>query len=855
MPAARPPSPGASAAGRASSGMDEQQASFGERLRQFRVRAGLSQAALAERANLSPAAVMTLERGVRSLPYRRTVEALAEALGLAPADRAALAAAAQHARRLRPTPASRPAQPVEQAPPLPVWLTSFVGREGEIASIRTRLDPTQVSRSRLLTLTGPGGVGKTRLALAAAAQLGPDYGDGVVFVDLAPLRDHRLVPATIARVLGVRESGGRSAHDLLLEHLRERQLLLVLDNFEHLLQAAPLLPELLQQCPRLALLVTSRAALRLGPEQRCPVAPLATPREHLDDEIGASPAVQLFVARARVVAADFGLDPHNAEAIAAICRRLDGLPLAIELAAARVGLLRPDTLLRRLEHRLPLLTAGAPDLPERQQTLRATLAWSHDLLDPAAQVLFRRLAVFAGGGTLEAAEAICADARLPADATLEALQTLVDSSLVQRAQAGRGGDARLQLLETVREYAEERLIDSGEAALIRARHRDWYLAWAERADPELTGPDEATWYARLAEELDNLRAARAWSRADPNGAAAELRLAAALGRYWYVRAPGPEARQWLSDALTRDPGGPTAARCVALVWSGQLEHTHGQAERGEARLREAVAVARQQADPRVLTLALRHRALYALDLARAAQWLEEAAAVARAADDQRELALALAFWGIVPQLAGDLPAAERLFGEALAAARRAGDASAIANVLILGALTLARGEPATAAGLLTEAAELSEAIDYRLHLEKANRQLAQLALQTGELATAARRIRASLETVRGSGRVADGLWPLRVAAGLVAALGQPARAVELFAAEAAARGSIAGAATLLTRWAAPSNDEDQSALCAALGEATFAAAWAAGRALSLDEAIARALAVVGSGLPQAEEGP
>ena len=364
-----------------------------------------------------------------------------------------------------------------------------------------------------------------------------------MFVDLAPLRDARLVPAAIARAVGVRESAGRSAGEVLLDALRERRLLLVLDNLEHLLPAAALLAELLGACPAVALLVTSRAALRLSAEQRFPVAPLATPAEDEPSPaaIAAAPAARLFVERARSVVPEFRLEPEGAAMVGAICRRLDGMPLAIELAAARAALLGPAVLLRRLEHRLSLLTGGPADLPERQQTLRATLAWSHDLLEPAAQVLFRRLAVFAGGWMLEAAEAVCADARVPTDEVLGQLQVLADSSLIQVHRPGEAaGESRFVLLETVREYALEQLEAAGEGDELRARHAAYLLALGEQAERHVASAEQAVWQDRLSGELDNLRAALAW-------AGSSGRKSSGCGWPWRSRASGPlatDARHW-----------------------------------------------------------------------------------------------------------------------------------------------------------------------------------------------------------------------------------------------------------------------------------------------------------------------
>ncbi|MBV9324552.1 MAG: XRE family transcriptional regulator [Chloroflexi bacterium] len=822
-------------------------APFGAELRRLRLRAGLTQERLAERAGVSVATISALEEGLRRRPYPNTLRVLAEALELSQDQRAAfietVAAPRPPAARATARPASEAAWSVST---LPVGPTTLIGRDAEVASAAALLAPPAPA-TRLLNMTGPGGVGKTRLAVAVAARLSDAYADGVAFVDLAPIRDHRLVPDTVARALGLGLGGGRGAWELVLTHLESRQLLLVLDNFEQLTASAPLLPELLANCPLVAVVVTSRTALRLLSEHRFPVAPLPTPPRgpnHTFESAAASPAVRLFVERAQAVVPEFTLDTGNVDAVAGVCRQIDGIPLALELAAARVQLVRPEALLRRLERRLPVLTGGMRDQPERQRTLRDTLAWSHDLLGPAEQTLFRRLAVFVGGGPIEAVEAVCVDDGLPAEDVLEVLQTLLESSLIQvQGEQSAHARPRVAMLETVREFAEQQLVASGEADLVRRRHSDWYVDMAEAAMRELTGPGQVEGFRLLTEELDNLRAVRAWSHQAPDGATLELRLAAALGRYLNTCAPGPEARAWFSDALARDTGSVSTERAVLLNWSGQVEFLHGQPATGEARLREAVAVARQQSDQHVLTLALRHLALYASDLPLAREALEEAAALARAAGDWRELALALAFLGIVPERSGDLATAEQLYTEALSFARQAGDVSSEANVLLrLGGLRLARAERASAAALLNEAEALSEAIDYRMHMEKAHRQLAQLALGEGDQEAAVRHTCVSLEMVRDSGRQADALWPLRVAARVVASLGAPASATQLLAAEAASRAEHVGRSlTLWTLSAVPGADEDPSALRAALGEHAFTAAWEAGARLTLEDAIALAL--------------
>ncbi|MBA2450883.1 MAG: adenylate/guanylate cyclase domain-containing protein, partial [Chloroflexi bacterium] len=567
---------------------------------------------------------------------------------------------------------------------LPIQATPFVGREHEVAAVREQLLCPEV---RVLTLTGPGGTGKTRLSLQVAAELVDDFEDGVFFVPLAPTSDPTLVAATIAQALGLQEAEGRPLLDILKDYLRDKHPLLVLDNFEQVLEAASLVTDLLQAAPGLKVLVTSRAVLRLYGGHDFPVPPLALPdREHLPplDRMTQYEAVRLFVERARAVRPDFAVTNENAPAVAEICHRLDGLPLAIELAAARIRLLPPEAMLARMERRLPLLTGGARDRPARQQTLRGAIAWGYDLLDEDEQTLFRRLSVFAGGFTLEAAEAVCdgdgsqRGERSVDDAPhaplssllspLDLIASLVDKSLV-RQQELEGGEPRFSMLGTIREFALERLEESGEVAAMRDRHAQHYLELAGEAKVKIRGPAQASWLRRLGEEHDNLQAALSRFR-DRGEAEATQRMAGDLWWYWYLRSLFSEGRSRLEEALAMgDPAGRTSARAWATFSLGALAHLQSDFGTAGARIEESREMFDELGERVGLAFSLIFRGQVAYsqaDPVGARSLYEAGLATAREAGDPWPRGLALFFLANAAFGAGDLVQARVRAEESLA---------------------------------------------------------------------------------------------------------------------------------------------------------------------------------------------
>ncbi|TMC92078.1 MAG: LuxR family transcriptional regulator [Chloroflexi bacterium] len=742
---------------------------------------------------------------------------------------------------------------------LPAPLTPLVGREQEIAAVCALLWRPEV---RLVTLTGTGGVGKTRLALGVAAAVNADFADGICLVALAPLIDPGLVLSTIAQALGVQEQGSRPLLEGLQDHLREKQLLLLLDNFEQVVSAAPVVAELLVAAPRLRVLVTSRTSLHLSGEHEFVVPPLALPDlRNLPppDRLLQYGAIRLFVARAQAAHSAFVMTGENATAIAAICQQVDGLPLAIELAAGRSKLFAPQALLSRLRNRLTLLVGGAQDLPLRQQTLRGTIAWSYDLLGQDEKALFRRLAVFVGGCTIEAAEAVCtAQGDLLID-VLEAVAALVDKSLL-RQETQADGQPRLLMLETIREYALERLAASGEAEAVRRQHAIFFLRFSEEAEPKIRGAEHFLWRTRLEVEHDNLRAALRWTL-ESQEAEMGMRLAFSLVAFWRASNQDREGRNWCEQVLAQ-PGtsARTAARAMALLAAGAMTMFQGDLPQAQLLLEESIAIGREvgRAAKRTLALALALLAYGALlqgNLGAARELAEEGVRLFREVGEAWGTALALNHLGRATLELGD-PVAARPLLEESAALFRAGNMQRLAMPLnTLGRVALRQGDDTGARAYCEEALAVARATGDELFIAEALAQLGTAALHVGDSGQATALYQQSLTLIWTRGYrecIAEDLAGLAATASL---LGQPERAARLFGAVEALR-EVSG----IRLSPLPRADYDRAVegIRAHLDEATFAQAWEKGRAMPLEQAIAEALATpdeppTGTKFPQVNE--
>jgi predicted ATPase/class 3 adenylate cyclase len=785
--------------------------------------------------------------------------------------------------------------------------TPLIGREREIATARATLglSPSRDGQSgedqqtaRLLTLTGPGGAGKTRLSLHLAAELGAEFTDGAAFVPLADVTNPVLVPAAIASALDLGDTSGEPPRELVFAYLRDRHLLLVLDNFEQVMSAVPLVADLLSHCPRLRVLATSRERLSLRGEQELPLPPLALPRTPLRratadmsaeeasaaiEEVRRAEAVRLFVSRAQSVKPGFEITADNAAAVAEICSRLDGLPLAIELAAARIRLLSPDALLARFDRRLDVLDRGPRDLPARQQTMRDTIAWSYDLLDPDEQQLFTYLSIFAGGATLEAAAAVAGDPESGGGmADLDLIESLADKSLIQLT----GDESRIRMLQTIRDFGQERLAESPERQVIAQRHAAYFLAIAEEAEELLAGSEQTRWLDLLEREQANLRAAIDWLRNEGQIEEA-LRIGGALWRFWWLRGDIDEGRDQLESLLAQTAPVSPAVRAKALNAAGVLAESQGDWDTATCLHQESLELFRQIGDQHGVAWSLNNLGVVAVsqgDYARAQALLEENLAVAEEADDTASIATALNDLGLIAHSRHDYNQATELRTRSLALFRTLGDESHVARALNnLGTAAMELGEYERAQVLLTESlalhrhvgdrqatastlSNLAETVgslgdadtamglyreSYSLALEGGNRLYAAIAMEGlatltrlhGEEGVAQTRFREALLLYRS---VSDKQGIASCLSGLATVAASQGRAEEAAV--------LLGAASRMCdehdELTLPGLADAVESLRSTMGEEVFEAAWQSGRAMAIDQVMDQIAAQTRSNTPR-----
>jgi predicted ATPase len=727
---------------------------------------------------------------------------------------------------------------------LPVQRTGFVGREKEVAAAKELLLRPQV---RLVTITGPGGIGKTRLATQVANGLVEHFPGGTHFVPLSALSDPDLVASVIVQALGIREAGGQSPLEILKRNLQDSlraPVLLLLDNFEHLVQAVPTVAEILAAGPNVKILVTSRSALHLYGEHEFPLQPLTLPDSRSMPSVKAlseCPAVALFVQRAAAARPDFELNRENASAVAEICARLDGLPLAIELAAARVKVLSPASMLTRLASRLQLLTGGSRDLPQRQQTLRAAIDWGYDLLNPAEQKLFRRLSVFVGGCNLESVEAVC-DAKGDLDLDLlDGMASMVDKSLMQQAEQGKG-ESRFVMLETLREYALEKLEASGEAALTRRAHAAYYLVLAEENATESSDAEGAGWLERLGLEHDNFRAALEWLTETGN-AEWGLRLGTSLFRFWEVREYLAEGRDRLDSLLKlTGAGATTKLRMRALFAAGVLAGEQGDYTSAAALINESQDIAQALGDKTGVAVSLNALAVFARDrgdVEDAHVLFEASLALWRESGDQKAIARALSNLANVVKLQREYGRARELYAECLSIFQQLGDRTGVAwSLNYQGDVARDQGDSAAAQTLYEQGLAMFREVDDRWGIAGTLADLGNLAREKKDFSTARFMYRGSIKLFqeldhrRGIARV------LEYFACLAAAQLEAERSLRLAGAAAALRKDIGAP---LTPAEQTKLETSLQAARQALTTKGVATAWLEGWALPAEKAIEEVL--------------